>query len=97
MDSWRQHEAGTVNAEPGVQVYEDPDAQASPLDPVYESGLSDKPVLYPIPGAYVGTCGVTAGGGLAAGNTRHQRRRTGQRPHRLLKARRARGESSNEA
>ncbi len=66
MNEWRQQEAGTVNAEPGVQVYEDPDAQASPLDPVYESGLSDAPVLYPIPGTYVGTCGVTVGGGPVA-------------------------------
>ena len=57
MNSWRQHEAGTVNAEPGVQVYEDPDAQASPLDPAYEAGLSQQPVLYPIPAAYAGTCG----------------------------------------
>jgi hypothetical protein len=63
MNDWRQQEAGTVNAEPGVQVYEDPDPQASPLDPVYESGASPSPVLYPIPGVYVGTCGVTAGGG----------------------------------
>ena len=38
MNSWRQQEAGTVNAEPGVQVYEDPDPQASPLDPAYEAG-----------------------------------------------------------
>ncbi len=66
MNDWRQQEAGTVNAEPGVQVYEDPDPQASPLDPVYEAGLSPKPVLYPIPSAYVGTCGVTAGGGPVA-------------------------------
>ncbi len=66
MNEWRQQEAGTVNAEPGVQVYEDPDAQASPLDPAYEAGLSDQPVLYPIPGAYVGTCGVTVGGGPVA-------------------------------
>ena len=87
MNSWRQHEAGTVNAEPGVQVYEDPDAQASPLDPAYEAGLSQQPVLYPIPAAYAGTCGSLrrrAGGERAAGHARHEQRRAGQRPDRLL-------------
>jgi hypothetical protein len=66
MNDWRQQEAGTVNAEPGAQVYEDPDPQASPLDPAYEAGLTPQPVLYPTPSAYVGTCGVTAGGGPLA-------------------------------
>jgi hypothetical protein len=66
MNSWRQQEAGTVNGEPGVQVYEDPDPQASPLDPAYDAGATPQPTLYPIPGAYVGTCGVTAGGGPVA-------------------------------
>lgn len=42
---------GTIYAEPGVQVYEDPDPEGSPIGP------------YPLPGAYVGTCGVIAGGG----------------------------------
>lgn len=51
MDQWRQAEARNVVAEPGVQVYEDPDPQGSPLGP------------YPLPAAYVGTCGVAAGGG----------------------------------
>ncbi len=49
---WWNEQQGTVYAEPGAQVYEDPDAQASPALPVY-----------PIPSAYVGTCGVIAGGG----------------------------------
>lgn len=51
-DAWRQKEAKNVYAEPGVQVYEDPDPNGSPVLPVY-----------PLPAAYVGTCGVTAGGG----------------------------------
>lgn len=50
MDGYRQQEAGNVSVEPGVNVYEDPDPQASPAAPVY-----------PLPAAYVGTCGVTAG------------------------------------
>ena len=45
---------GTVYAEPGVQVYEDPDPEGSPIGP------------YPLPGAYAGTCGVVAGGGPIA-------------------------------
>ncbi len=55
MDQWRAQE-GTVYAEPGVQVYEDPDPQGSPL-----GGEN----LYPLPAAYVGTCGVILGGGAA--------------------------------
>ena len=39
---------------PGIQVYEDPDPEGSPLGP------------YPIPSAYAGTCGVVAGGGPLA-------------------------------
>jgi hypothetical protein len=66
MNEWKQQEAATVNAEPGAQVYEDPDPQSSPLDPVYESGATQSPVLYPLPGVYAGTCGVTAGGGPLA-------------------------------
>ncbi len=66
MNQWRQQEAATVNAEPGAQVYEDPDPQSSPLDPVYESGATQSPVLYPLPSVYAGTCGVTAGGGPVA-------------------------------
>jgi hypothetical protein len=47
-------------------LYEDPESQASRLDPAFEAGLSRQPVLNPIPAAYVGTCGVTAGGGPVA-------------------------------
>lgn len=43
-------QVGTVYAEPGVQVYEDPDPEGSPIGP------------YPLPSAYVGTCGAMAGG-----------------------------------
>ena len=43
---------GDPAVEPGVQIYEDPDAQGSPI------GSS-----YPIPALYVGTCGVIIGGG----------------------------------
>jgi hypothetical protein len=43
---------GDPSIEPGVQIYEDPDAQGSPIGPVY-----------PIPAVYVGTCGVIIGGG----------------------------------
>jgi len=66
MDSWRNAEAHSVYAEPGVQVYEDPDPQASPIDPVKEAGLTSQPSLYPIPAVYAGTCGVVAGGGPVA-------------------------------
>ncbi|MHB8510711.1 MAG: hypothetical protein ACYDCC_00880 [Actinomycetota bacterium] len=45
---------GTTYVEPGVQIYEDPDPQGSPA------------LMYPLPGIYVGTCGVTFGGGMAA-------------------------------
>ena len=48
-------QVGAVSAEPGVQVYEDPDPEGSPEGP------------YPLPAAYVGTCGAMLGGGdLAA-------------------------------
>ena len=39
-------------AEPGIQIYEDPDPQGSPIGP-----------SYPIPAFYVGTCGLIVGGG----------------------------------
>src|SRR5438132_4509249 len=61
LSDWNNQE-GTVYAEPGVQVYEDPDAQGSPADPLYDMGLTPSP-SYPIPSAYAGTCGVVAGGG----------------------------------
>jgi hypothetical protein len=53
MDGYRQAEAKRVVAEPGVVIYGDPDPQSSPIGP------------YPLPAAYVGTCGVTVGGGQA--------------------------------
>ncbi|MGZ4205881.1 MAG: hypothetical protein ACXVES_11430 [Actinomycetota bacterium] len=43
---------GTVYVEPGVQIYEDPDPQGSPIGD-----------FYPIPAIYIGTCGVIVGGG----------------------------------
>lgn len=57
LSAWNAKE-GAVYADPGVQVYEDPDAQGSPEGP-----------LYPIPSAYVGTCGVVAGGGAMSDGT----------------------------
>jgi hypothetical protein len=53
MDYWRTQEAQQVNTQPGLQEYEDPDAQGSPL--------SQLP--YPNPALYVGSCGVILGGG----------------------------------
>jgi hypothetical protein len=47
---WENQE-GTVYAEPGVQIFEDPDAQGSPVPP------------YPLPALYIGTCGIVIGGG----------------------------------
>jgi hypothetical protein len=48
---WHNQE-GTTYVQPGVQIYEDPDPQASPLG----GG-------YPIPALYIGTCGIVIGGG----------------------------------
>ena len=45
---------GRRTTEPGVQVFEDPDPQGSPIGP------------YPLPALYAGTCGVVLGGGQAA-------------------------------
>jgi hypothetical protein len=50
INHWSKQE-GTVHVEPGVQVYEDPNPEGSPMGP------------YPLPAAYAGTCGVIAGGG----------------------------------
>jgi hypothetical protein len=52
MDYWRQHEVHKVTNEPGFQFYEDPDAMGSPALPIY-----------PLPAIYVGSCGITLGGG----------------------------------
>jgi hypothetical protein len=46
---------GTTYVEPGIQIYEDPDPQGSPLGD------------YPIPAVYVGTCGLIVGGGVVGG------------------------------
>ena len=50
---WKDKD-GTYYAQPGIQIYEDPDPQGSPLGP------------YPLPSLYVGTCGFIAGGGPVA-------------------------------
>lgn len=52
MAWWHKH-GQTTYVEPGIQVYEDPDPQGSPIGP------------YPLPAIYVGTCGFVAGGGTA--------------------------------
>jgi hypothetical protein len=49
---WWDKQEGTVYGEPGIQVYEDPDAQGSP-----------EFVQYPLDALYVGTCGLVVGGG----------------------------------
>jgi hypothetical protein len=51
--SWWEAREGTTYVEPGVQFFEDPDAQGSPIGP------------YPLPAIYVGTCGIIIGGGMA--------------------------------
>lgn len=55
LDYYNKRE-GTVHTQPGIQVYEDPDAQGSPAGP-----------SYPIPAFYVGTCGLIVGGGSVNG------------------------------
>jgi hypothetical protein len=51
-DSYLKQEAKHVYLEPGVQFFEDPDPNGSPLLP-----------MYPLPAVYAGTCGVVLGGG----------------------------------
>jgi hypothetical protein len=51
MNAYRSNTPANMNAEPGVQVYADPDPSRSPL----------RSSLWPTPGVYVGTCGVYAG------------------------------------
>ena len=72
LNDWRARE-GIVYAQPGLQIYEDPDPQGSPLDPlveiqkalgIYKGGTP----LYPLPGIYVGTCGVIIRGGVVMYN-----------------------------
>ncbi|HVU73733.1 MAG TPA: hypothetical protein VHE83_12290 [Mycobacteriales bacterium] len=52
MAWWHTHNQ-TTYVEPGIQIYEDPDPQASPIGP------------YPLPAFYIGTCGLVVGGGSA--------------------------------
>jgi hypothetical protein len=54
MDWYRRREVRNVYAQPGVQIYQDPDPQSSPALPA---------ATYPLPALYAGTCGVVAGGG----------------------------------
>jgi hypothetical protein len=51
-DSYLKQEARHVYLQPGVQLFEDPDPNGSPLLP-----------SYPLPAVYVGSCGVVVGGG----------------------------------
>ncbi len=51
--AWWHRKGQTTYVEPGIQIYEDPDPQGSPIGP------------YPLPALYVGTCGFVAGGGTA--------------------------------
>jgi hypothetical protein len=53
IDFWHRMRP-TTYVEPGVQLYEDPDPQGSPLDP------------YPLPALAVTSCGIYVGGGPAA-------------------------------
>ena len=50
ISTWHNKE-GTTYVEPGVQVYEDPNPEGSPIGP------------YPLTAIYAGTCGVIVGGG----------------------------------
>jgi len=60
IEQWNESN-GDPAVEPGAQIYEDPDAQASPEGP------------YPLPALYVGTCGVIIGGGdFSAGDSTPQ-------------------------
>jgi hypothetical protein len=49
--SYWDEQNGTTYVEPGIQIYEDPDPQGSPI------------LMYPIPALYIGTCGLVVGGG----------------------------------
>jgi hypothetical protein len=56
MNAVRSHTPAAMNAEPGVQLFADPDSQRSPALPG-----SGPLALWPTPGIYVGTCGVYFG------------------------------------
>ena len=62
MDHWRTLAPQNENAEPGVQVYSDPDPQRSPA--VNGTPLNS---FWPTPALYVGTCGVYAGSEATTG------------------------------
>jgi hypothetical protein len=61
---WNQL-SGAVYDEPGFQIYEDPDPQASPgvISLVVPSQVYNGNDPYPWPTLYVGSCGVVIGGG----------------------------------
>jgi hypothetical protein len=52
MNAIRSAEPANEFAEPGVQLFADPDPSRSPAAPA---------PFWPTPGVYAGTCGVTAG------------------------------------
>ena len=58
MDAYRSATPANENAEPGVQLYSDPDPQRSPAAPS---------PLWPTPALYIGTCGVYAGSPATTG------------------------------
>ena len=67
---------GTVYVQPGVQIYEDPDPQASPgvVDLAISANgilpqVYNEPDPYPWPALYAGTCGVVIGGGPSGSPT----------------------------
>jgi hypothetical protein len=61
LKDWQSLE-GRTYADPGVSIYEDPDPQGSPLDPIAEIVGDGSTPLYPLPGFYVGTCGLIVNG-----------------------------------
>ena len=61
LNEWKATE-GETHVDPGVSVYEDPDAQGSPIDPLAEIKGDGTTPLYPLPGLYLGTCGLIVDG-----------------------------------
>ena len=58
MNAYRSYTPANENAEPGVQLYSDPDPQRSPAAPS---------PFWPTPALYAGTCGVYAGSPATTG------------------------------
>lgn len=58
MDAYRSATPANENAEPGFQLYADPDSQRSPAAPS---------PFWPTPALYIGTCGVYAGSPATTG------------------------------